>query len=607
MISSQDNKQVKRIIKLTRKSSQRREEQAFVVEGVRVFSDVPDSDVINVFVSDSFKPDKELAKRLERLGAETVRDDVFAKMSDTVNSQGLIAIVKMHEPDAYSLIKPDGTYVVLESIQDPGNLGTIIRSAEGAGVTAVIMSRDTADIYNPKVVRSTMGAIFRQPFFYTDDLSKTVDKLRNKGIKCFAAHLKGEKSFWEEDLTGGCAFLIGNEGNGLSDEITAHADKLIRIPMEGALESLNAAVSTALLSYEAKRQRTFKTLSTALIFSMILGCMSYSAYADTAANLLEGESIGGTVVLSPHAYNGEEIERLGIDEIEEEIPDTESSNLVMANVKSALNVRSEADIESSRVGMIYRDCGGKVLERGEEWSLIESGELIGWASNEYLLFDEEAEELAREVGFVNAFVTENAVYVRSGPYYGADIIGILSQHAIAEVIEEINSSWIKVAFGNDEGYVAKAGVTIKFEVDHGETMAMIKERKRKEAEARLALQRHREAMQSDENVQRLLGALIQCEAGGEPYEGMVAVGAVVMNRVRSAAYPSTVYDVIYASGQFTPAKTGSLTRVYNNGPKQICVQAAIEALNGYTNVGDMTHFRRAGTKEGYIIGHHVFY
>ncbi|MCQ2520432.1 MAG: cell wall hydrolase [Lachnospiraceae bacterium] len=88
---------------------------------------------------------------------------------------------------------------------------------------------------------------------------------------------------------------------------------------------------------------------------------------------------------------------------------------------------------------------------------------------------------------------------------------------------------------------------------------------------------------------------------------MLAVGAVVINRVRSGAYPSTVYDVIYASGQFTPAKTGSLSRVYNQGPKQICLQAAQEALNGYTNVGDMTHFRRAGTREGFVIGHHVFY
>ncbi len=106
---------------------------------------------------------------------------------------------------------------------------------------------------------------------------------------------------------------------------------------------------------------------------------------------------------------------------------------------------------------------------------------------------------------------------------------------------------------------------------------------------------------------RLLGALIQCEAGTVDYQGQLAVGAVVMNRVRSGAYPNTISGVIYASGQFTPAKSGSLTRVYNAGPKAICMQAAREVLNGYTNIGDMTHFRRRGTHDGFEIGNHVFY
>ena len=256
MISSQDNKQVKRIIRLTRKSSQRREEQAFVVEGVRVFSDVPDSDVINVFVSESFKPDKDLAARLEKLGAETVRDDVFAKMSDTVNSQGLLALVKMHEPDVDSLIRPDGTYVVLESIQDPGNLGTIIRSAEGAGVTAVIMSRDTADIYNPKVVRSTMGSIFRLPYYIADDLSEVKRRLSDSGVTLYSAVL-GDKSISYDKVrfAGGSAVMIGNEGNGLSDEAVSLSDASIHIPMAGPTESLNAAMACGIILFEAARQR----------------------------------------------------------------------------------------------------------------------------------------------------------------------------------------------------------------------------------------------------------------------------------------------------------------------------------------------------------------
>ena len=606
MIVSCDNKQVKRIAKLLKSAKYRREEGVFVVEGIRGFSEVPDALIETVFVSENLDPDPGTKKRLDSLHTEVLKDDVFRKVSDTVTAQGVLAIVKMQEYDLDSLIKEGGLYLVLETIQDPGNLGTIIRTAEGAGVDAVIMSKDTVDIFSPKVVRATMGALFRQPFVYAEDLNAVVKKLQAVNIKCYAAHLKGKRTFWEEDFIKGTAFLIGNEGNGLSDELSAKADALIMIPMEGKLESLNAAVSASLLGYEAKRQRTLKSLIAVIAAAGLIGLLSLNAYADPASKILRDESVGAMVVFDSHAYNDESTDKLGI-EVEEEVPDTESSNLVMANVKSALHVRAEADIESEIVGKIYKDCGGKVLERGEEWSLIETGELVGWASNEFLLFDEEAEELARDVGFVNALVTDTAVYVRSAPNYNAPILGIMSQNAIAEVVNDGESRWVEVAYGDENGFVPASSVKIKFEVDHGETMAMIKERKRLEEEARLALIRQRESMQSDENIQRLLGALIQCEAGGEPYEGMLAVGAVVMNRVRSGAYPSTVYDVIYASGQFTPAKTGSLSRVYNNGPKQICVQAAIEALNGYTNVGDMTHFRRVGTKEGYVIGHHVFY
>lgn len=606
MIVSCDNKQVKRIAKLLKSAKYRREEGVFVVEGIRGFSEVPDALIETVFVSENLDPDPGTKKRLDSLHTEVLKDDIFRKVSDTVTAQGVLAIVKMQEYDLDSLIKEGGLYLVLETIQDPGNLGTIIRTAEGAGVDAVIMSKDTVDIFSPKVVRATMGALFREPFVYAEDLNAVVKKLHACNIKCYAAHLKGKRTFWEEDFIKGTAFFIGNEGNGLSDELSGKADALIKIPMEGKLESLNAAVSASLLGYEAKRQRTLKSLIAVIAAAGLIGLLSLNAYADPASKILRDESVGAMVVFDSHAYNDESTDKLGI-EVEEEVPDTESSNLVMANVKSALHVRAEADIESEIVGKIYKDCGGKVLERGEEWSLIETGELVGWASNEFLLFDEEAEELARDVGFVNALVTDTAVYVRSAPNYNAPILGIMSQNAIAEVVNDGESRWVEVAYGDENGFVPASSVKIKFEVDHGETMAMIKERKRLEEEARLALIRQRESMQSDENIQRLLGALIQCEAGGEPYEGMLAVGAVVMNRVRSGAYPSTVYDVIYASGQFTPAKTGSLSRVYNNGPKQICVQAAIEALNGYTNVGDMTHFRRVGTKEGYVIGHHVFY
>lgn len=337
----------------------------------------------------------------------------------------------------------------------------------------------------------------------------------------------------------------------------------------------------------------------------ILAVSGLDVYADTAGSVLKSESVGASIVFNTNAYNQASTEALGITLEEEVVEDT--SDLMMANVKSVLNVRKSADTEAEIVGKLYKDCGGRVLERGEEWSLIESGELVGWASNEYLLFDQEAEELAREVGFMNVTITKDAVYVRSEENINSKAYGVLALNATAELIDESDELWYKIAYGDYDGYIFKNSAKVTFEVDAGETMEAIKARKKAEEEARLALIRKREAMKTDENTERLMAAIIQCEAGGEPYEGMLAVGAVVMNRVRSAAYPSTVYDVLYASGQFSPAKSGSLERVYDKGPKAICYQAAREALAGYTNVGDMTHFRRKGTKEGFIIGNHVFY
>lgn len=328
------------------------------------------------------------------------------------------------------------------------------------------------------------------------------------------------------------------------------------------------------------------------------------AFAYSTDEILSPEQIGASLVFETNAYNNESIENLGIELAPVE---DESLELVMADVSSVLNVREAPDIESAIVGKIYRDCGGRVLEKGEEWTLIETGELVGYASNEYLLFGEEAEALARDVGTVTAGVKSGAVVVRAEKSVYSECLGYMGPNSILEVIDESDDLWVMVAYGDLDGYVLKKFVNIDFSIDHGETMAAIKERKRQEELARLALIRQREAMKSDDNMIRFLGALIQCEAGGEPYEGQLAVGAVVMNRVRSKAYPDTLYDVIYASGQFTPAKTGSLERVYNNGPRDICMQAAKEALNGYTNVGDYTHFRRKGNREGFIIGNHVFY
>ena len=177
-------------------------------------------------------------------------------MSDTQTPQGVLVVLDRPKYDLEGLLKKKNPmFVVLEDIQDPGNLGTIVRTGEGAGVTAVIMTGNTVDIFNPKTIRATMGSIYRVPFLYVDSIEDTIKSLHNSGVKTYAAHLKGETYYDSFSFKEGTAFLIGNEGNGLKKETADLASAYLKIPMEGQVESLNAAIATSLLMYEAHRQR----------------------------------------------------------------------------------------------------------------------------------------------------------------------------------------------------------------------------------------------------------------------------------------------------------------------------------------------------------------
>ena len=187
---------------------------------------------------------------------EEVSEDVMEKMADTKTPQGVLAVVRQAGWELSDMLGDNPMLLILENIQDPGNLGTMFRTGEGAGVTGIIMSSDMADVYNPKVVRSTMGAIFRMPFIYVDSIPETVKALEKEhSVKTFAAHLKGTKNYDEIDYHGPCAFMIGNEGNGLTKEAADAASEYVLIPMLGKVESMNAAVSAAVLTFEAARQR----------------------------------------------------------------------------------------------------------------------------------------------------------------------------------------------------------------------------------------------------------------------------------------------------------------------------------------------------------------
>ncbi len=209
-----------------------------------MFDETPEELLIETFLSESFH------NANPAIQGEVVSEGIFKKLSDTRTPQGIMAVVKQPRYDAEEILKGDKKlFLVLEGIQDPGNLGTMVRTGEAAGAAAIIMDRDTADIFSPKVVRATMGSIYRMPCIYTDDLQGTVKDMKEKGIKIYAADLRGEKYYHETEYEDRTAFLIGNEGNGLSSEMLSLSDIRIKIPMKGKTESLNAAVAAAILMY----------------------------------------------------------------------------------------------------------------------------------------------------------------------------------------------------------------------------------------------------------------------------------------------------------------------------------------------------------------------
>ncbi len=304
MITSFNNRSVKEVLRLIQKSKARNQQGLFVVEGIKMFAEAPVKRIEKVYISQRIEAElrKQYGEKLDKLTCEIVADDVFARMSDTKTPQGILCLVRQfhysmeemlgersranasgvsivmntslqgkavriqqagtqkvnsssRNADIKATNKKQMLFIILENLQDPGNLGTIFRTGEGAGVDGIIMSGQTVDIYNPKTIRSTMGSVYRVPFLYTDDICGTIRTLRDHSVRVYAAHLSADKYYDEYDYRESSAFLVGNESNGLSDETAQCADAYLKIPMKGKVESLNAAVASSVLLYEADRQR----------------------------------------------------------------------------------------------------------------------------------------------------------------------------------------------------------------------------------------------------------------------------------------------------------------------------------------------------------------
>lgn len=260
VIKSPSNPKVKYVNSLIKKSNKRREDNVYVVEGLRMVLDAPFCDIRSVFVSESLLIKESRIKELldnckaHDVDVVLVSDKVMKNMSDTITPQGVLAIVAQK---TYEVDITKETFLLLEDIQDPGNLGTLFRTAEAAGIDEIIMSRDCVDIYNPKTIRSTMGTIYRMPHFRCIDRNEwqeVIKVLINNGITLYGGALSKSISYDKVDYTKRIGIVIGNEGNGISDE-TLDMINRIHIPMEGQIESLNAAMAGGIIMYEMHRQR----------------------------------------------------------------------------------------------------------------------------------------------------------------------------------------------------------------------------------------------------------------------------------------------------------------------------------------------------------------
>ena len=255
-IQSKDNLLIKDVKKLKEKKH-RKDSNMFLVEGFRFVEEALDSnfEVMQIFVSargESKYQDSLMKSKLQKnTKVYCISDSLFKGICDTDNPQGIIATVK-NKP--VEIKYNNGFYVLADKIQDPGNMGTIIRTAHAAGALGVIITKGTVDIYNEKTLRSTMGSIFKVPVIYDKDLS-LVKELKEGGFKLITSSLDTDKNFYDVDLKEKSIISVGNEGNGISEEIYNLSDLKVKIPMPGGAESLNAAVAASIMMYEVIRQK----------------------------------------------------------------------------------------------------------------------------------------------------------------------------------------------------------------------------------------------------------------------------------------------------------------------------------------------------------------
>ena len=353
---------------------------------------------------------------------------------------------------------------------------------------------------------------------------------------------------------------------------------------------------------------------------------SVSKGSDSTIDIKVGNATGNSIDIKIDEQ-GNETGSAPVD-LSGEIAGISYKDLAMANVEEAVNIRAESSEDSDIVGKLYKECAGKILERGQGWTKIETGKVTGWVKNDYLLFDADAKRLADSAVQKVATSKTSCPRGRKEASQDAGIYDLLAEGDTIEVVDDLGD-WVSVEFSDGTvGYVSSEYVDIEDWIGKGETIESIRAKEEADKKAREAassrpaqksggssLPSSGEAATAANNVAAAsfdditrLASLIQSEAGYEPFEGQVAVGNVVMNRLRTGRFGNSLYSVIYAKGQFSPAGSGKVAQICAQGPKASCIQAAQAALAGTSYVGGAVRFRPVSSGyQGQVIGNHVFW
>ncbi len=256
MITSDKNKIIKDIVKLKQKK-EREKANKFYIEGERIINEIPSNIHIEMYIfSEKFYNEMSDKDKYTNIKNIIVSNDVFKKISDTINPQGIMAICNIPKNSLKDVnINNNSFFIILDRICDPGNMGTIIRTAEALGVDAIFLSKGCVDLYNDKVIRATMGSIFHTNIIENCDLDILIDNLKENNVNIVCTYLEGGKPPYSINFKNATAILIGNEANGVLEKYKNKANELVKIPMIGKVESMNASISSAIIFYEVLSQR----------------------------------------------------------------------------------------------------------------------------------------------------------------------------------------------------------------------------------------------------------------------------------------------------------------------------------------------------------------